>query len=137
MRKQYLQHVVAWVMIGAAIAWSIYDWIFVDEGLRYFSEDRSRVLLLLAIVVIGTPILLGFGALSAEGKRRVALWVGGTLAACATGFALHFVYTMAGLAGYLRDTGELWIGLGAAVFPCAIAACLWWAFSRIWHRKPI
>lgn len=137
MRKPRLQPVLAWVMVGAAIVWSIYDWILVDQGLRYFGEDRSRTLVLLGIVAVGTPILLGYEALSAERKRSVALWFVGILAASATGFALHFVYSMARQAGFLRETGAFWMGLVAAFFPCIIATCLWWAFSRIWQRKPI
>lgn len=137
MRRPRLQSVLAWAIIAAAVLWSIYDWIFVDEGLRYFTADRSRVLVLLAIVIVGTPILLGYEALSAERRRRVALWVVGILAASATGLALHFVYSMARLAGFLHETGGLWLGLVGTLFPCMIAVCLWWAFSRIRHRKPV
>jgi hypothetical protein len=137
MRKLRLQRVLASAIIVAAILWSLYDWIFVDEGLRYFSEDWSRVLVLPAIVVVSTPILLGYEALSAERRRRVALLVVGLLAAVATGFAVHFIFSMVRLAGSLRQTDVLWWGLVATLFPCIIAACLWWAFSRILNRKSV
>jgi hypothetical protein len=137
MRKPRLQQVLAWTLTGAGIVWTIYDWIFVDEGLRYFSGDWPRVLVLLAIVVVGTPVLLGYESLSAEPKRRVALLVVGLLAAAATGFAGHFLISMARLASTLRQGGIFWCGLLATVFPCIIAACLWWAFSRILNRKPV
>ena len=66
MRRLRRQCVLAWAVIGAAVFWSVYDWIFVNEGHRYFREDWSRVLMLLAIVLVGTPILLGYRALSEE-----------------------------------------------------------------------
>ena len=106
-----------------------------QEGHRYFSEDWSRILVLLAIVVVGTPILLGYQTLAAERQRRAALWVVGILAASATGFALQFIYWIARFADFLRDTGELRLGLVLTPLPLILAAFLWWAFSRILHRK--
>jgi hypothetical protein len=137
MRKPRLQPVLAWTLIGAALLWLVCDWLFVDEGLRYFSEDRSRVVVLLAIVAAGTPVLLGYELLSAERRRRMELLVVGLSAVAATGFAVHFFFRMTRLAGFLRESGCLWWGLLAMLFPSLIAACLWWAFSRIRSRKPL
>src|SRR3989442_10769167 len=110
MRKRHLHHILAWLVAGSAMAWSIYDWFVVDEGLRYFAEDHRRILLLLLIVALGTPTLLGYEALSDERKHRIALWLVGILAVGATVFAIHFVYGMARLTGFLFETGQLWAG---------------------------
>jgi hypothetical protein len=137
MRKARRQVVLAWTVVAAAVLWSAYDWIFVTEGFRYFSEDWTRPLVLSGIVLVGTPILLCYHALTAERRRRVELWTVGILASIATAFALHFTYSTLRLAGFLRETGELWLVLIATVFPAAMAVCLWWVFSRIRSRKPV
>jgi hypothetical protein len=137
MRKPRRQRVVAWAVVAAAILWSAYDWMFVTEGFRYFREDWTRLFVLCVIVLVGTPILLGYQALSAERRRRLELWAVGVLAAIATVFALHFAYSTLRLADFLRETGGLWLVLIATIFPAAIAACLWWVFSRMWSRKPV
>lgn len=137
MRKPRRQLVVAWAVIAAAVLWSAYDWIFVTEGLRYFSEDWTRLLVLCVIVLVGTPILLGYQALSAERRRRLELWAVGVHAATATVLAVHFAYSTLRLADFLRQTGGFWLVLIATLFPAAIAACLWWVFSRMWSRKPV
>jgi len=137
MGKARRQVLVAWAVIAVAVLWSAYDWIFVTEGFRYFGEDWTRLLVLCGIVLLGTPLLLGYQMLSTERRRQVELWAIGILAAAATGLALHCSYSMLRLADFLRDTGQLWLVLIAALFPAAIAVCLWWVFSRIWSRKPV
>src|SRR5438445_438266 len=101
------------------------------------SRDHHLIFLLLLIVAIGTPILVGYEASPDKGKRRVALWLVGILAVGATIFAVHFVYRMARLIGFLLETGQLWMGLLAILFPFVIAAGLWWAFCRIRQGKPV
>jgi hypothetical protein len=130
-------HVLAGLVLLTAIAWSVYDWIVADEGVRYFSQDQRRILLLLAIVGVGAPLLLGYETLSVTWKRRVALWLVGFLAAGATAFAIHVACTMGRLAGFLVETHQLWMALVGALFPVAVAGCLWWAFSRIRHRRAV
>ncbi|HOB97797.1 MAG TPA: hypothetical protein PKM43_03500 [Verrucomicrobiota bacterium] len=137
MRRPRSQLFVAWCVFGAAALWSAYEWIFVNEGLRYFSQDWSRVLLLCTIVVIGTPILLGYLALSAECRRRVELWGVGCLAAATTGLALHVLYSAARMAAFLSETGGLWLLIASVLFLCIMAAGFWWAFWRVWNRKPV
>ena len=137
MRKPRRQLVVAWAVVAVAVLWSAYDWMFVTEGFRYFSEDWTHLLVLCGIVFVGTPILLGYQALSVERRRRVELGAVGVLAATATVVALHFAYSMLRLTDFLRETGGLWLVLIATLFPAAFAACLWWVFSRIWSRKPV
>ncbi|MBM3881818.1 MAG: hypothetical protein FJ387_19185 [Verrucomicrobia bacterium] len=137
MRKPRRQLVLAWAVIAAAVLWSVYDWIFVTEGFRYFAEDWARLLVLCGIVLVGTPLLLGYQMLSTERRRQLGLWAIGVLAAAATGLALHCSYSMLRLADFFRETGELWLVLIATLFPAAIAVCLWWVFSRIWYRKPV
>ena len=137
MRRLRLQHILAWLVFGTGIAWSIYDWFVVDEGIRYFAEDYRRTLLLLFIVAVGTPILLGHEALSSERKRCVSLWLVGTLAAGTTIFTVHIAYGMLRLTGFLLETGQLWMGLLSTLFPCVLAAGLWWAFCRIRQTKPV
>ena len=99
--------------------------------MQYFRKNPSRIFVLLAIVAVGTPLLLGYEALSTQRKRVVALWTIGALALAATAFAIHCLYLLACLARLPYHVGILWVCVVAALFPCVIAACLWWAFYRI------
>ncbi len=118
-------------LVALALAWQACDWTVVDEGYRYFKESPSRLLLLLGMVAIGTPMLLGYEALTAKRKQQVALWLMGTLAVGATVFAVHLLWLMARLASSVRDAGGAGWGSFAALFPCVIAVYLWWAFHRM------
>lgn len=137
MQKSYFLKFLALALVAACLARSIYDWFFVDDGVRYFTGDRSHILLLLASIAIGTPILLGYMALSAEWQHRIKLWLFGILAIGATGYAARIAYMMVPTLVLLRETGSLWYGLLVMLLPCLMAAGLWWAFSRIRNRKPI
>jgi len=131
MTKSRLQSLLAWILLAIGIAWSIYDWLFVDEGLRYFSKDPFRILVSVAIVAVGTPLLFGYEALPAKWKLRAALWIVGALATGATAVAVHCLYSLARLAKSLLQTGDSWLYVLAGIFPCVIASCLWLAFARI------
>lgn len=48
MLKSYLLKFLVWALVAACLARSIYDWVFVDNGVQYFTGDRSHILLLLA-----------------------------------------------------------------------------------------
>lgn len=137
MRKQHFQRLLACLMAGAGIAWVIHDWFVVNQGPRYFAGDGRRVIALLVIVVIGAPILLGYGALSTERRRWIDLWVVGLIAAGASVFAIYSAYAMARLGGFLFETGNHWMGLIAVIVPSVVAASLWWAFRRQWQGKPV
>ena len=135
MRKPSVQRLVGLILLAAGIVWSLYDWLFVDEAVQYFSKDPSRIFVLLAIVAVGAPLLLGYEALSTQRKRVVVLWTIGALAMAATAFAIHCLYLMACLARRPYQVGILWVCVVAALFPCVIAACLWWAFYRIRRQR--
>ena len=135
MRKLSVQRLVGLILLAAGILWSLYDWLFVDEGVQYFRKDPSRIFVLLAIVVVGTPLILGYEALSTQRKRVVALWTIGTLAMAATAFAIHCLYLLVCLARLPYQVGILWVCVVAALFPCVIAACLWWAFYRFRQQR--
>jgi hypothetical protein len=115
----------------AAFAWSIYDWLFVDEGPHYFAEDHRHILLLLGIVAICTSLLLLYESLSEARKRAVALWLVGSLAVVATVFAVQIVYLMTRMAAIVLGWRFLWIGLPGGFLPCVMAGWLWWLFARI------
>lgn len=131
MRKSRVTAVVAWSLLGAATVLEFYDWIVVNEGLRYFAEDHRRILLAMAIGIVGAPILLAYGSLSQVWRRSVDLWLSGSLAIGTTLCAVYSLHTMWRLAGFLRETGTLWMGVIAVLLPCAMAAVLWWVFARI------
>lgn len=105
--------------------------------MQYFRKNPSRIFVLLAIVAVGTPLLLGYEALSTQRKRVVALWTIGALALAATAFAIHCLYLLACLARLPYQVGILWVCVVAALFPCVIAACLWWAFYRIRRQRSV
>jgi hypothetical protein len=137
MRKLGAQPLLGLILLAAGVVWSLYDWLFVDEGVQYFRKDPSRILVLLAIVAIGTPVLLGYGTLSTQRKRMVTLWTIAALAVAATVFAIHCLYLLACLARLPYQVGILWVCSVAALFPCVIAACLWWAFYRIRRQRSV
>ena len=137
MRKLRARHLLGLILLAAGVLWSLYDWLFVDEGVQYFKKDPSRILALLAIVAVGTPVLLAYGTLSTQRKRMVALWTIAALAVAATVFATHCLCLLDCLARLPYQVGILWVCVVTALFPCVIAACLWWAFYRIRRQRSV
>jgi hypothetical protein len=129
--------ILAALILVAGLAWTVYDWVVVDEGVQYFTEDRRHILLLVSIVVLGTPLLLGYYELSPSWNRIVTMWITGGLAVGTTAFAAYMLYRMGRLAGFMRETHTLGGGLFAGLFPAAVAGYFWWAFSRVRAGKPI
>src|SRR6185295_9462318 len=100
MAKTRGRQILGWLLLGLGLAWEVYEWAVVNEGVRYFAGDYHRIVLLLIIVAVGAPIMLGFVALPGRLRRRIALWLIGAIAAGTTVFAFWCGYQMVRLTGF-------------------------------------
>jgi len=137
MKKQRVFLMLVSIVIVPVLLWSIYDWMFIEQAPRYFVEKPSRLLLLLAIVAVGTPVGLGCLALPDPWKRRVKVTVIGFTAAAMSLMAVLMVSMLMCFARAALAEGHLWLIAGTALLSAANAGLFWWAFVRAWKGKPV
>jgi hypothetical protein len=75
-----LRQVIGWVVILAAGVWSLYGWIYLEEGPAYFAADPKGIFWVAAISLIGGAIVFLFMKLASKTRRSLEIGLFGTSA---------------------------------------------------------
>jgi hypothetical protein len=121
-------------LIVAMTVWELYDFFVTNEGVRYFSSEPRRLVLVVLLGLAGGVVAFGISRLSPGSQRTLkltALGTFGTVLLFALGF---FGYSLARLAPMVSEGGA-WGWMAAAFIAFAVLAILvWFEFRQVWRR---
>lgn len=124
-----------WLVIALAILWQIFDFVVVNEGIRYFAAEPIRILLALGVGVIGGLGVLGWHQLP-ERQRRVAKLILSTSCAIAlSAFAVSFVSLLWSLKSTDVALPSPWQIAGITIGFVILGGFAWWEFFRTLKHK--
>jgi len=105
------------LVIAFGVAWSLYDWLFVDNVPGYFASDWRRILLLAVLSIGGGFAVAGFMRLPAVARRRLATTSFAVGAASATWCCGYFIWQFIRFAGVPRGDEPI---LASGTYGCRI-----------------
>jgi hypothetical protein len=83
-----LAHVIGWLAFLAWGVWSLYNWIYVEDGPAYFTDDPRRILWVGVISLIGGAIVFLFMKLPLATRRSLEIGLFGAMAFVAGGVSV-------------------------------------------------
>src|ERR1051325_6607831 len=102
------KRIIVGIVLAVAVAWSLYDWAFLDRGPAYFAADWRRVLLLAVISVAGGLATLVFQRLPALARQHLTTASFGCGVVLVTGCCGYAVWQFLRLRSHLTDSGMFW-----------------------------
>lgn len=97
--------IIACILIAALAAREVYDFIYVNKGLEYYSTDVSHILHVVVITVVGTLLFVGYERASPKRKRQFRIACYSLLAATGAWFLADSTYFCTRLYLFVRDAG--------------------------------
>ena len=123
------------IMIALAIVWTIYEFVVVNEGIRYFASRPQHLLHVLGFALAGTGLVVAFSRLSSRLRRGLGLALLGSVASGTAAFLGLFIHDLITLPQPLLESG-LREGLLLVVPAFLLAASLFWfEFVRLLRQK--
>jgi predicted MFS family arabinose efflux permease len=128
--KRNLKQIGIWTAVFAAVAWSIYDWIVVDQGPAYFAADWRRIALLAIITIVGSMATLAFMSLPPAVQQRLSITsfaAGAVLSTAACGYTVWQFFRMY---AFLREMNARWLVLAVVLASAIVTYFVWFMFLR-------
>jgi hypothetical protein len=132
---RYLKQILILVAVLAAVAWSIYDWIVVDQGPAYFAGDWRRIALLAIITIVGSTATLAFMSLPPAVRQRLSITsfaAGAFLITTCCGYTIWQFFRMY---SFLSQTNALWLVAGVAFVSGIVTVFVWFMFFRYFRSQ--
>jgi hypothetical protein len=127
------KQIIGWLVITAGVAWSLYDWTFVDNALGFFASDWRRILLLAVLSIGGGFAVAGFMRLPAVARQRFVTASFAVGAVSATWCCGYFIWQFIRLRALLVDKSLVWLLALMGVGSVVLLAFVWlsfWCYSR-------
>ncbi|MGA4578530.1 hypothetical protein [Limisphaera sp. VF-2] len=132
MRRSRL--ILGWLVIAAAAAWALYDWVFISEGPAYFSADWRRIAGVAVLSIVSGLVVFGFMQCPEPVRRRLAAMIFGSGALLAIAGCGYSLWQLVRLREFLPEVRLLWLVLGGQAALCLLFGVL---CVRLWlhYRK--
>ena len=124
------------VIIALGVFAGIAHEFVINEPIKYFSEDPSRLIPVFGIAVVYALLLAGYDRLPSIAKRIIMLLSWGLAACCMT---LLFIYFAAISYSQLLETNSpdyLRMVIFGLVMIAIVTAYLWYEFYHTFKTKP-
>lgn len=122
-------------MITGLIIYEINEFIFTNQGIRYFSSEPIRLAYVVLPGVTGGIVAFGISRLSPDSQRQLKLLAFGGFGLLLTGGAVFLGYLL-----YFLRTAPIvsegaawgWV-LGGFISAVLAAGVVLWEFTRVWR----
>ena len=125
-----LKHIGIGMAVFAAVAWSIYDWVVVDQGPAYFAADWRRIALLAIITIVGSMATLAFISLAPAVQQRLTILTFAAGAVLVTAFLGYTVWQFYRMYAFLPEMNARWLVLAVVLASAIITTLVWFMFLR-------
>src|SRR5687768_8937030 len=122
--------IAALASMTASMAWSFYEWIYVDQGPAYFAADWRRVALVVALGIGGgvmALLIMRLPAMVRQGLLISTFVAGVLLATVGCSYAAWQLFQLRAFAAEAHNQLMLW---SLMLIPVSLVAFAWWLFLR-------
>jgi drug/metabolite transporter (DMT)-like permease len=108
----------------------IYEFVFVNDGVSYFSSNPFRLIMVIAAAVLVGIVIVVCSRLSLPTQRRIQSWGLASLGLVVLAGAGFFVYVLVGFGFHWSATHGVLEGLAWCVVLLAIVSWTLWRMCR-------
>jgi energy-converting hydrogenase Eha subunit A len=125
-----LKHIGTGLAVFTAVAWSVYDWIMVDQGPAWFAADWRRIVILAVITIVGSIATMAVISLPPAVQQRLIITSFGSGAVLVTAVCGYTVWQFFRMYSFLSETHVLWAFAGLVFGSMILTAFVWFMFLR-------
>lgn len=136
---RFFKQILVLMLVAGLIAWSFYDWVFIDQGPAYFAADWRRVALVVAMSLAGGLVTFVFMQLPAALRQHVLTGLFGVGVLLALGCCAYTVWKFFELRLFLAESGMLLLFLlfvlGSTALLVFVGFLFWKYYRRIYGPR--